>query len=767
MQTLSSAGAAARRTRAALRIALSHYVANGLSVAFGLLLISGGLHLWLGTVAGAAASVGVIVASPPDLAAPRRGKFFQMLPAPLISLPLFFVVQWLHTAPLQLGLVLVPATFLSFTLMAWGKRGIPIAIAIMLAMIFSMATPPPTDLHEALERTLHFGMGAGLYVVYATLVNLALNARYRVQLIADVLLALANLMRTEARQFSAKDETDDVRDSPAPMLGQLLTQQAALADQIQAARDIVLESPRTPRRQRLAGMLVMVLEMRDHLLASELDLDVLRTHSDHAGSLGEMRAVLELIANDVTHLADSLLLGRKPQAGQDRRPTLSAIAIPTYTGRPDGLAAPNTAVLARGLASRIGHLNDEVVRLTALARGEREPDLAVVRANWQMFVSPTAWSWRPFLTLFNWDAPPLRHAIRAALAIAAGYSIAVLLPWGSHDYWILLTIVVVLRGSLSQTLERRNARVAGTMLGCVLAVGLLSTHPSALVLLLSVTCAQAVAHGFAVRRYLITAVAATVLGLVQAHQLYAGAAPTFALVERIADTLIGAAVAWGFCYVLPSWERSQIPALVARTLLAQARHARLALGLGQLLAVDTSPELEWRLARKEAFDSLSALVQATQRSLSEPRAVRPPIEPLERLQAHSYQLLAQLSAVKSMLVLRRDRLTPAEIEAPLARAAEQIQSAIGNPADASAKAAKAVEAAQAGEAPAETTSAPRTRVVGPVPLPDPFDNDISPWLLRRLDLASGLALQLHDDAARILQAEAEAETMAGLLPKEA
>jgi hypothetical protein len=36
-------------------------------------------------------------------------------------------------------------------------------------------------------------------------------------------------------------------------------------------------------------------------------------------------------------------------------------------------------------------------------------------------------------------------------------------------------------------------------------------------------------------------------------------------------------------------------------------------------------------------------------------------------------------------------------------------------------------------------------------LPDPFDNDISPWLLRRLDLATALATQLRDDAARILQ----------------
>jgi uncharacterized membrane protein YccC len=89
--------------------------------------------------------------------------------------------------------------------------------------------------------------------------------------------------------------------------------------------------------------------------------------------------------------------------------------------------------------------------------------------------------------------------------------------------------------------------VAGTLLGCVLAVGLLSAHPSPLLLLAVVTVSQAIAHSFAVRRYLITAVAATVLGLLQAHMLNTGAAPIFALFERIADTLIGAAVAWGFC----------------------------------------------------------------------------------------------------------------------------------------------------------------------------------------------------------------------------
>ena len=154
--------AAVLRTRAFLRVALSHYVINGLSVAFGLLLIAMGVHFWLGTFAASAVAVGVIVTAPPDLPGPRRGKFFQMLPAPLIGVPLFFAVQMLHAAPIRLGLLLVPATFFAFLAMAWGKRGIPIAIAVMFAMIFSMATPKPGGIAEAFERTLLFGLGAGL-----------------------------------------------------------------------------------------------------------------------------------------------------------------------------------------------------------------------------------------------------------------------------------------------------------------------------------------------------------------------------------------------------------------------------------------------------------------------------------------------------------------------------------------------------------------------------------------------------------------------------
>ncbi|HOP91507.1 MAG TPA: FUSC family protein, partial [Ottowia sp.] len=316
-----------------------------------------------------------------------------------------------------------------------------------------------------------------------------------------------------------------------------------------------------------------------------------------------------------------------------------------------------------------------------------------------------------------------------------GYVIATLLPWGSHDYWVLLTIVVVLRGSLAQTLERRNQRVAGTVIGSLLATGFLALHPSMLATVLAVAVAQGVAHAFALRRYTITAVAASVLGLVQSHMLYAGTSPAFALLERIGDTLLGAGIAWAFAYVLPSWERGQIADLVRRVLRALDQHAAQSLGLARIDEIDTEPELTWRLARREAYDALSALVQATARALAEPRAVQPPLALLEQLQGHSYQLLGQLSAVKSMLLLRRNQLNLDAIAAPLAQAAADIEAKLTAPTAASPPGASATGA----------KSDPALRAV-PEDLPDPFEQDISPWVMRRLALAESLAASVRGNA---------------------
>jgi hypothetical protein len=98
--------------------------------------------------------------------------------------------------------------------------------------------------------------------------------------------------------------------------------------------------------------------------------------------------------------------------------------------------------------------------------------------------------------------------------------------------------------------------------------------------------------------------------------------------------------------------------------------------------------------------------------------------------AYGYQLLAQLTSVKTMLLLRRDRLRLDEIRPPLKESTQRIVEALTRPGTAPLEARE----------PSDET---------PSKLPDPFEQDLSPWLLRRLRMATGLAQSLRAEAARV------------------
>ena len=696
-----------RRAWKLMFAALGPHLTNGLSVAFGLSTVALFLYAFFGLKAAAVAGVGLLIATMADLPAQKHHKLQQMLPGPLLGVPLFLAIQLSHQSVQQQAMVLICGAFVSFMAMAWGKRGGPVSAGMMFSMVFALAEAAPRGFIEALTRTGWFGLGACMYVVYGVLANGALNSLYRNQLLADALKATAGILRTQARRF-------DGQAHGAGVLSAMLTQQAALADSLQSARDLVLESPRTAPRQRRAAILLALLDTRDHLLACDLDIDALARLDENATVQPALRDTLLLRARQIEKLATALLLGRgAPPLPHPYRPIAT-------------LSAPAGSALA-DVIGRVATIGAEVERMYGLAHGRIKPDIAAVRETWQLFISATSWTWLPLRSLSGWYAPTLRYALRGTLAIATGYAVSRFLPWASHGYWILATITVVLRASLAQTLERRNARIAGTIFGCIAVMGILSAHPEPQVVLAIIALSAAVAHAFVLRRYFITSVAATLLGLMQVHLLSTDTHVVFAAAERVADTVIGALIAWAFSYVLPVWEKSSVPDLVRRALQAQSRHAQLALSLG-----DTSaPDLEWRLARREAYDSLSALVQATARSRYEPQAVRPALEPLETLQSLSYHMLAHLTAVKSMLQLRRGQLDLAVAEPAVAAASGRIALALTGSQAPTARRTKAASRDPADARP-----------------PDMLVADLTPWLLERLALAQALAGQMRAAADR-------------------
>jgi uncharacterized membrane protein YccC len=522
-----------------------------------------------------------------------------------------------------------------------------------------------------------------LYAAYAVFSARALNLRFRTLALADALNELATMLRQQGARLAA---TGDRREN---QLRALLTEQATLADKLQVARDLVLDLPRTPRELRLAGMLIAAIRLREQALACELELDVQQARGAVPLSLAQAQA-LEAMWRDVSERLDETcwaLFTTPPSLSEEGPPIPRDI---------EGQIANDIDVpfALRNAVHAIREETRSLLRLAASTGDEPLAGLADQARDWPRFRTSMRWPIAPLKrALGAGHSPVLRYAARVAIALGVGYTIALHLPWAAHPHWILLTIAVVMRTNIAQTLERRNARLAGTLIGCVLVTLLLSLHPSVPVQFMLLALGAGIAHGFAQVRYLVAATAATVLALIQGHLLHTSGES--ALFERLADTIIGTAIAWAFSYVLPAWERRQLPALLTRLRTAQLQHASVALG-GAELAIANA---DWRLARREVHDSLAAIANAAQRARSEPRAVQPPLDLLERLQLRSYRLLAQLGGVRTWR--EQPQALPENIAEPLLAASlARIEAAL----QANTGAASATASAAPVEALTETIS---------------------------------------------------------------
>jgi uncharacterized membrane protein YccC len=269
----------------------------------------------------------------------------------------------------------------------------------------------------------------------------------------------------------------------------------------------------------------------------------------------------------------------------------------------------------------------------------------------------------------------------------------------------VLSVAVVLRGTLGDTLARRNARVLGTMLGCLVVV-VLARWDSHVTLSGVFLGALGVAHASVTQRYWLTATAASVMALLQSHLVNPGSG--FAIAERVADTLLGALLAWSFSYVLPSWERRGIREAIDRVIRNLADYA------SHVLRVEVGDPVEQRLARREAYDSLAALAVALRRSRVEPKGVRLPVKEIAKLLDHGERLMAHLSMVRVMLVQLDAEGQAASVSDTLREAGAALSAWL----DMKGPGGPATEASDIDE-------------LGSIPVLLPT-HDVIPWLSRRL-----------------------------------
>ena len=150
--------------------------------------------------------------------------------------------------------------------------------------------------------------------------------------------------------------------------------------------------------------------------------------------------------------------------------------------------------------------------------------------------------------------------VTAAAALAMTLASRWLSPaFSAHNYWIMLTIVIIMKPGFALTRQRNGWRLIGTVIGCVCALLLFNLTDSPEILFAVLLAACIMGNSLVQLNYMASAIFNT-LFVVLVFRFSPGTVSMSVIGERAIDTLIGCALALVCSYILPWWEARYLAA---------------------------------------------------------------------------------------------------------------------------------------------------------------------------------------------------------------
>ncbi len=667
------------------RFLYSHYFLGGLRQAIGVLflpIVLGGVfqEYTIGVIAAVGAVCVAIIDQP---GSPRRYGTNGMLIAMLLGTLSAFVTGLVSSHAVAIWLF-VPAMAFVFSLFnAFGKQGGLLGFACLLIMTLTMRTPlTPTD---ALWHTLYSSLGSLFYFVFSFTSHKLLWHREEQQTLSVALFATADYMLARSRFYdTTTDQEENYRN--------LIRSQAAMTEAHQAARDIVLrELPRGRGRSdrlRVASLNIFIdmVALLDTLVATHTDYATLRRNLQDSDVMLFARDALYKLAGNLARIALNIARNKKAMERNSVKAELRAIEFELETYRRQGMADndPETYALLVQVMRRLRNASRIVERMAL--HTAKAGDVALVDGNLHQslgrFLTRTDIRLAMLTSNLRRDSPYFRYAVRVSVATFLAMSLSAVMAsipalnrmaptLGAHGYWIVLTIFIIMKPGFAMTRQRSGPRLAGTLIGCVLAFALFNvTHnPNLFLAMLIIT---SVLHYSLIHvNFMVAAIFNTIFVLLAFHFLSPDA--PIAISERLLDTFIGCALALLCSYILPWWEHNFMASLAKAVRkanreyldaglryagLARAKAGDAALPEANGRGADTAPQskddlaeadVRWRLARKSAYIAFSNFAAAFYRMMGEPIRRQKNVPELNNLMIQNHVLASQISSVVPVL----------------------------------------------------------------------------------------------------------------------
>ncbi|MGK5032950.1 FUSC family membrane protein [Janthinobacterium sp. MDT1-19] len=636
----------------------SHYFYLGLRVAIGLV----GLALLVQEISDSATAmtvcIGALCTTLMDMPSPLRHKFNEMLASVLLCSAVTLLISLCGPVQWLLMTVLVLVSFLASMMVVYGKKSMPLQLAALFIMTMSM------EHQMTWQQSFHhaglFMLGGLIYLAYAMAIAWVLRHRIKQQVLAEALFELATYIDIKADFY-------DTRFNLTEQFNKLVRHQSILADRQQASRDLILRSHKNSKDAIVVQVHVCMLDLYELILSTHTDYALLRQHLADSDVLKSLHDLAYKAARDIESVAYAVTRKRASYAQISYDKEWFDIEAEIARLQAKGDNTQEALATLRAQRNKIRAILKMIVELHLATQTVYADVPFWSGADMAPFLSQQKYEFKTLLSNLRLDSPIFRFALRVSMAISVGLLIGQWLPYAAHSYWIVLTIVIILRPTFSMTRQRRADRIIGTIIGCVITAIVIRFVHSNIVLMAILFLSIVATPTFIYLRYRYTAIAVSLMILLQMH-LVAPSNPNL-VSERLIDTLIGAAVATVFSFVLANWEYQSLPRLVRQVLNVNLSYMQASFALLQGKCFD---DFAYRIERKRLMDSLAALSSALVRMLDEPASKQRAVEDINLFIVQNYLLVAHVAALRSILGRHASQLPVAPVNALLSHSHTQV-----------------------------------------------------------------------------------------------
>ncbi len=618
----------------------SHYLADGVRISIGVLLPSVILGYFGELQTGIILSLGAGSASITDNPGPihhRRNALF-------ICCGIMFFVPLLVGICLQqtwLFMILLPLLCFFFSMIGvYGARVTSIGIAAMVVMVMTMRQAP--EGRQIIFFAAYIFAG-GLWYTLLSLVLYSIRP-YKLlqQLSGEYILAASRYLRARAEFYVADAIMNNSYEELMQAQVQVQQKQELLAELLFKTRSMVKESTHTSRI--LMMVFLDVSDLLERTMASHLEYKKLHEYFADTTILTEYRQLILSLANELDEIAISLSSGRASDYDEridknlvEKREHLQQLRLK--------LLNPTNLEGFISLRHILDSIDDIAARIRTLHQyTSYDRNLRNIKINApdpSKYVTRQTVDPQQFWSNFSLQSNIFRLSLRLAIAAVVAYIIGRILPFG-HSYWIVLTVIVILKPGYSLSKIRNIQRLVGTFLGVGIGGFILyfveSTTAISVLLILSITGA----YSFIRWKYTVGVVFITLYLLFAFYILSPG---TFSGVmeDRLVDTIIASIIGFFASVLLPPvWEREKIGEPMKNVIadITNYYESVAYVFTGQLYNKEVSAE-----ERKHAWVSLANVSDAFNRMLSEPKSKRRDSKEFHRFVVLSHMLVSHMATL--------------------------------------------------------------------------------------------------------------------------